>query len=285
MWLGRSHFGHETGEENVNVCREAVIDTPGGRLHTYKSRQPDACSPAPPFNLQPVLKKYDPLDLLWNFKDWRLAATKGHNYYDFPKVFGDALCETWGERAADGKPGAVPPSDSERLRIKSGDFGPKKDAMFQVASKYALQEKLPVVCLAANSGVRIGLAMEVQDKLKLKQTGRCQLSETHKRGKSRPGKCSFRKGTKGPQGEKQWILTDVIGLEDGLGVECLSGTSAIAGTFSKAFREGFMITLRINQPIILTGFQTLNMLLDHEVYSSHMQLEGPRVMGEWGVTQ
>lgn len=47
----------------------------------------------------------------------------------------------------------------------------------------------------------------------------------------------------GPDNSKRWKLLDVIGLEDGLGVECLSGSGAIAGAFSKAFREGFTITL------------------------------------------
>ena len=42
--------------------------------------------------------------------------------------------------------------------------------------------------------------------------------------------------TTGP-GELRWRLTDVIGLEDGLGVECLSGSGAIAGAYCKAFRE------------------------------------------------
>lgn len=37
--------------------------------------------------------------------------------------------------------------------------------------------------------------------------------------------------------------TDIVGLEDGLGVECLSGSGAIASAYSRAFREGFTITL------------------------------------------
>jgi len=34
-----------------------------------------------------------------------------------------------------------------------------------------------------------------------------------------------------------------VGLEEGLGVECLSGSGAIASAYSKAFREGLTITL------------------------------------------
>lgn len=44
-------------------------------------------------------------------------------------------------------------------------------------------------------------------------------------------------------GEKRWAISDIVGLEDGLGVECLSGSGAIASAFSKAFKEGLTITL------------------------------------------
>ncbi len=77
-----------------------------------------------------------------------------------------------------------------------------------------------------------------------------------------------------PDGSTRFVLTDVVGLEDGLGVECLSGSGAIAAAFNKAFREGYTVTLvsgrtvgigaylarlgrrcvqRVDQPIILTG--------------------------------
>ena len=44
-------------------------------------------------------------------------------------------------------------------------------------------------------------------------------------------------------GERRWRVTDVVGAEDGLGVECLSGSGAIASAYARAFREGFTITL------------------------------------------
>jgi acetyl-CoA carboxylase/biotin carboxylase 1 len=34
-----------------------------------------------------------------------------------------------------------------------------------------------------------------------------------------------------PAGEKRWVVTDIIGAEDGLGVENLSGSGAIASTY------------------------------------------------------
>lgn len=38
-------------------------------------------------------------------------------------------------------------------------------------------------------------------------------------------------------------MTDVVGAEDGLGVECLSGSGAIASAYARAFRDGFTLTL------------------------------------------
>ena len=78
-----------------------------------------------------------------------------------------------------------------------------------------------------------------------------------------------------------------------------------AAAFAKAYREGFTLTFvsartvgigaylarlghrvvqRSDQPIILTGFAALNKLLGRAVYTSHLQLGGPRVMGYNGVT-
>lgn len=41
---------------------------------------------------------------------------------------------------------------------------------------------------------------------------------------------------------------------------------------------------RADQPIILTGYSALNKLLGREVYSSQLQLGGPKVMGVNGVS-
>lgn len=43
--------------------------------------------------------------------------------------------------------------------------------------------------------------------------------------------------TSGPEGEVRWQLKDVIGADEGLGVECLSGSGAIASVYSRAFAE------------------------------------------------
>lgn len=50
----------------------------------------------------------------------------------------------------------------------AGAFGPPEDAMFRAATEWALEERLPVVYLAANSGARVGLASEVKQCLRVR---------------------------------------------------------------------------------------------------------------------
>ncbi|XVE55453.1 hypothetical protein DITRI_Ditri03aG0159800 [Diplodiscus trichospermus] len=105
-------------------------------------------------------------------------------------------------------------------------------------------------------------------------------------------------------GESRWVIDTIVGKEDGLGVENLTGSGAIAGAYSRAYKETFTLTYvtgrtvgigaylarlgmrciqRLDQPIILAGFSALNKLLGREVYSSHMQLGGPKIMAKNGV--
>lgn len=202
----------------------------------------------------------------------------------------------------------------------SGAFSPAEDAMFKAATEFALEQKLPVVYLAANSGARVGLANEVKQCLQVEWTNPDEPSKGFEYLYLSPedynsiSKRAAAAGT-GPAllaqkiftdaGEERYKITDVVGLEDGLGVECLSGSGAIASIYSKAFREGFTVTLvsgrtvgigaylarlgrrciqREDQPIILTGYSALNKLLGRDVYTSHMQLGGPKVMGQNGVS-
>ena len=99
-------------------------------------------------------------------------------------------------------------------------------------------------------------------------------------------------------GERRHQITSIIGLKDGLGVECLRGSGLIAGETSRAYDDIFtisMVTARSvgigaylvrlgqrvvqveGQPIILTGAQAINKVLGKEVYTSNIQLGGPQV--------
>lgn len=196
------------------------------------------------------------------------------------------------------------------VTFKNGSFGPREDAFFQAVTDLACSKKLPLIYLAANSGARIGVAEEVKSCFKVGWSDESNpergfqyvylTPEDH----ARIGSSVIAHEFCLPSGEKRWIIDTIVGKEDGLGVENLSGSGAIAGAYSRAYKETFTLTYvtgrtvgigaylarlgmrciqRLDQPIILTGFSALNKLLGREVYSSHMQLGGPKIMATNGV--
>ncbi|CAH9078511.1 unnamed protein product [Cuscuta europaea] len=196
------------------------------------------------------------------------------------------------------------------VTFKNGSFGPREDAFFLAVTDLACAQKLPLIYLAANAGARIGAAEEVKSCFKVGWSDESNpergihylylTPEDH----ACLGSSVISHELKMPSGETRWVIDTIIGKEDGLGVENLSGSGAIASAYSRAYHETFTLTYvtgrtvgigaylarlgmrciqRLDQPIILTGFSALNKLLGREVYSSHMQLGGPKIMATNGV--
>ncbi|KAJ8762687.1 hypothetical protein K2173_011167 [Erythroxylum novogranatense] len=196
------------------------------------------------------------------------------------------------------------------VTFKAGSFGPREDAFFLAVTDLACTKKLPLIYLAANSGARIGVAEEVKSCFKIGWSDELcpergfQYVYLNQEDYARIGSSVIAHELKLADGETRWVIDAIVGKEDGLGVENLSGSGAIASAYSRAYHETFTLTYvtgrtvgigaylarlgmrciqRLDQPIILTGFSALNKLLGREVYSSHMQLGGPKIMATNGV--
>jgi len=196
------------------------------------------------------------------------------------------------------------------VTFKAGSFGPREDAFFLAVTELACAKKLPLIYLAANSGARLGVAEEIKACFKVGWSDEVspengfQYIYLSPEDHARIGSSVIAHEIKLPSGETRWVIDTIVGKEDGIGVENLTGSGAIAGAYSRAYNETFTLTFvsgrtvgigaylarlgmrciqRLDQPIILTGFSTLNKLLGREVYSSHMQLGGPKIMGTNGV--
>ncbi|KAF9682552.1 hypothetical protein SADUNF_Sadunf05G0120800 [Salix dunnii] len=196
------------------------------------------------------------------------------------------------------------------VTFKAGSFGQREDAFFLAVTDLACNKKIPLIYLAANSGARIGTADEVKSCFKVGWSD--EFSPDHgfqyvylsPEDHARIGSSVIAHELKLENGETRWVIDAIVGKEDGLGVENLSGSGAIASAYSRAYKETFTLTYvtgrtvgigayltrlgmrciqRLDQPIILTGFSALNKLLGREVYSSHMQLGGPKIMATNGV--
>ncbi len=199
------------------------------------------------------------------------------------------------------------------ITYKIGSFGPTEDQFFYLVTQYARARGLPRIYLSANSGARIGLGEEALslfsvawtdkghpekgfDYLYLTQENYLKLQEKYA-GAVRTEEIQ--------NGERRHKITDIIGLQDGLGVESLKGSGLIAGETSRAYDDIFTITLvtarsvgigaylvRLGeravqvegQPIILTGAPALNKVLGREVYTSNLQLGGTQIMFKNGVS-
>mmetsp|Transcript_15438 Transcript_15438/g.60339 ORF Transcript_15438/g.60339 Transcript_15438/m.60339 type:complete len:2177 (-) Transcript_15438:96-6626(-) len=187
-----------------------------------------------------------------------------------------------------------------------GSFGPKEDELFNKVSMLAREEGIPRIYVACNSGARIGLAKEAMDAFQVEWEDPSDFSKGFKylfvddETKAKLGGSVITES----EGPNKHRITDVIGLQDGLGVENLRGSGMIAGETSRAYEEVFTATLvtgrtvgigaylvRLGQrtiqnqaPIILTGAHAINKLLGMEVYRSNVQLGGLQIMYRNGVS-
>ncbi|KAM6965705.1 acetyl-CoA carboxylase 2 [Aplochiton taeniatus] len=193
-----------------------------------------------------------------------------------------------------------------------GSFGPLEDQLFLRASELARAEGIPRVYISANSGARIGLAEEVRHMFNVAWIDPSDPYKGFKYLYLTPQDYTRLITTNSVHchhveegGESRYIITDIIGQDDGLGVENLRGSGTIAGESSLAYDEIVTISMvscraigigaylvrlgqRViqveNSHIILTGAGALNKVLGREVYTSNNQLGGVQIMHNNGVT-
>ncbi|CAN6604237.1 acetyl-CoA carboxylase [Trichomonascus vanleenenianus] len=200
------------------------------------------------------------------------------------------------------------------ITFRIGSFGPQEDSFFHLVTELARKEGIPRVYLSANSGARIGIADELVPLFSVAwndenkpEAGFRYLYFTPEVYESLENKYKDTVQVEKivENGETRFKITTIVGLEDGLGVECLRGSGLIAGATSRAYKDIFTITLvtcrsvgigaylvRLGQraiqiegqPIILTGAPAINKLLGREVYTSNLQLGGTQIMYRNGVS-
>lgn len=198
------------------------------------------------------------------------------------------------------------------MTFKIGSFGPQEDLLFKKASEYSRKHGLPRIYLSANSGARIGMAEELKHMFKVAWNDPACPEKGFKYLYLRPDEFkkvstvnSVRAELIEDDGESRYKITDIIGKEDGIGVESLRMAGMIAGETSLAYDEIITISLvscrtigigsylvrlgqRViqveNSSIILTGAGALNKVLGREVYTSNSQLGGVQIMYNNGVS-
>ncbi|KAG7295683.1 hypothetical protein JYU34_021966 [Plutella xylostella] len=193
-----------------------------------------------------------------------------------------------------------------------GSFGPQEDWLYYRASQYARERKIPRIYISVNSGARIGVAEEVKSEFQVAWLDPARPERGFKYIYLSPeaySQLSPMGSVKAEliedEGEARYKITDIIGKEDGLGVECLRDAGLIAGETAQAYEDIVTISIvtcraigigsyvvrlghRVVQVessyIILTGHAALNKVLGRAVYASNNQLGGVQVMHNNGVT-
>ena len=125
------------------------------------------------------------------------------------------------------------------ITFAAGSFGTREDLFFLKASEYARSCGIPRLYLAANSGARIGMAQSLKDKFEvcwidnndpskgfqyiyLTPTIYDFLLESVAKGDASKMPVLCEKRTT-PEGDIRYVITDIIGVEQDLGVENLMG--------------------------------------------------------------
>ncbi|BFZ10005.1 hypothetical protein BsWGS_13044 [Bradybaena similaris] len=198
------------------------------------------------------------------------------------------------------------------MTFKIGSFGPSEDMLFKKASELSRKLGVPRVYISANSGARIGMAEELKHLFRVAWHDPQDPEKGFKYLYLRPDDFkkvatvnSVRAELIEDEGESRYKITDIIGKEDGIGVESLRMAGMIAGETSQAYNEVITINLvscraigigaylvRLGQRviqvensfIILTGAGALNKVLGREVYTSNSQLGGVQIMYNNGVS-
>ncbi|XP_064024237.1 acetyl-CoA carboxylase 2 isoform X2 [Pogoniulus pusillus] len=195
---------------------------------------------------------------------------------------------------------------------KIGSFGPEEDLVFLRASELARADGIPRIYISANSGARIGFADEIKSMFHVawvdpedpyKGFKYLYLTPQDYTRISAMNSVHCEHVEEG--GESRYVLLDIIGKDNGFGVENLRAAGTIAGESSRAYDEIVtisMVTCRAigigaylvrlgqrviqveNSHIILTGVTALNKVLGREVYTSNNQLGGVQIMHNNGVS-
>ena len=123
-----------------------------------------------------------------------------------------------------------------------GSFGLEEDKLFLAALQLARKLGLPRIYVAANSGARIGLAEEIKHLFRVAwvdvvdpEKGFKYIYLTPDDFKKVSAFNSVRAELIDEAGEARYRITDIIGKEDGLGVENLRHSGMIAGETSEAY--------------------------------------------------
>ncbi|OAG28880.1 acetyl-CoA carboxylase / biotin carboxylase 1 [Nematocida displodere] len=184
----------------------------------------------------------------------------------------------------------------------SGAFSISEDIFFSKCAAQAQALKIPFVYVSSNSGAKIQVFEKLKENmLYLEDKNTIYLSEEAYRAFENKDQIQTKKTTH--QGATIYEITAILG-EFGMGVENLSYSAEIAKQMARAYNAiptltyatgravgigaylasiGERVIQKQDSPIILTGFQALNRLIQQSLYQSNIEIGGPGILAKNGV--
>ena len=196
---------------------------------------------------------------------------------------------------------------SNDITYKVGSFGYNEDLFFKKISEFSRIKKIPRIYISCNSGAQLSVNVGIKDKFKIYWIDN-NISN---------GLDFFYLDEEDYQDIKDEIVSERIFIDKlnkyvfkikGIynnGVKNLDGSSIIASETAKSYKENLTFTYitgrsvgigaylaklgerviqKIDSPILLTGYSALNSLIGKKAYDSNLQIGGPEVMSNNGIS-
>ncbi|KAI5190386.1 acetyl-CoA carboxylase / biotin carboxylase 1 [Nematocida minor] len=188
------------------------------------------------------------------------------------------------------------------ITVKNGAFSIDEDNYFSECASLSMDKKIPFIYVSSNSGAKIEVLESIKPLIRYSNESGAIYMEKEEYD-SLPNKSLIEVKEVKMNNKISYEITDIIG-EYGMGVENLSYSAQIAKDMATLYETvptityvtgravgigaylasiGRRIIQKTNSPIILTGFQALNSLVQKEIYKSNLEIGGPSILGKNGV--
>ncbi|KAH9385165.1 acetyl-CoA carboxylase / biotin carboxylase 1 [Nematocida major] len=188
------------------------------------------------------------------------------------------------------------------ITVNNGAFSIDEDNYFSRCADISLKEKIPFVYMSSNSGAKIEVLEAIKPLIRYDNSDSIIYIEPEDYA-ALTIKEQIEVVEREIGGRRAYEVTDILGVY-GMGVENLSYSAQIAKDMARLYKEvptmtyvsgravgigaylasiGGRIIQKADSPIILTGFNALNSLLQKEIYRSNIEIGGPSILEKNGV--
>jgi acetyl-CoA carboxylase carboxyltransferase component/biotin carboxyl carrier protein len=245
---------------------------------------------------------YDLFEMFNAEQEWELVMDNNMNITEAEPVMGKNTVGMVGRRMVlkGGQEIVVVGND---ITFVNGSFGAKESQFYVAASKYAAEKGLPRIYISANSGARIEVDNKLRSSFMIEWNDNGNISKgVRYLYLTKESYQQFKDQVFATENEKgQWVIERI--LSPGVGnldaaawtasetvrtydkvptIVYVTGRSVGIGAYLCKLNE--RVVQKRDSPILLTGFKSLNTVLGQSLYKSNLQIGGPDIMGNNGIS-